>query len=1617
METDKQLEDLNYNDMSDSILAGIVFNNDYLNYTIRIKGNDIVNSAENAVLNLGESRRLEYVAKDNFVIKYDGKDFYYVIITNENNTKADTYKDTFVPIQIAIDNILIQLLTNGVVDGYTANVGKLSKPGFKYKLDDKENKSNSYIYFPMIAYYLFIGPILHLIFKLIEDKKTGLKEGLISIGINRVVLWLSWIIIYIPIIIITIIGILVLDPVGITGSINKILFFTILFLYALSALEITVILVLLSKSSKFLILLLSLFMLSINIITDYLYTLKVNGDLMIEIIEKTVSFLYSPIGINMAINSVIYESNKYGYIGFFDIFKSKKEFGIYMLFIIIDIICYFFIAVYIDYYSYNFNNKIFGSRFTDKKDDNSLYALDIQEDPFDSECYVQVRKIYKYFKFKRMYMKNNNNNNDGKIGNIFTANKNISFNAYKDEIFAILGHNGAGKTTLIKIMIGLLKPESGEIYYNKLPLSQNKKAIQSQFGICLENNIFINDFTVSDHYKLYSGIKEIDVEMNEVDSWLKDIGLYEKRDCKVQSLNIGQRRKLCVGLAFIGNPKYIFLDEPTAGLDILSRQKMWKFLLKKKHNRVIFITTHDMDEADIIADRKMIMNKGVIRCLGNSIYLKKHFQMKYHLEVETNSPQSVEEIIKYYIPEAEHYHEKTVVEENNELLPSMITSSHIWKLEIDSSPLYSYLIKHLEAEKQKGEILSSFSVSAPRLEELFLQLDKENDELHENETNIEVTSNNHESTNILVNKQIKNNQSKKIKDHGIEVPMRDSIKKHSDLAKAFCIAMNRFKIKRRDILFIGVTIILPFYFGCLIFGNLKTFYSPLYINNYEKHELSSKLYSNQTWNYDKSQSQSIINTLSPNILQQGPTGLDHIDFQRSNELNLNIINKEKSNLFSQEPYISSSFSGELNNKIYNFNIYYNDSMPHTLPSLLNSLSNAIISSNSASMNNTIHVNSHPLPHVNFDKRTIYQSYYLKDNCFFFLQLILFFCASNIVKERSKGLLKHFQLNGISSYCYWLSLFINDYIWFIISCFSLLLSIIVCKYYPLNYFLLLIVIFIQLLFSGVSCILFQYIFTFFFNNKLVVTLILLVINNSPGFLLVNLIPKTYIEIKFSWGYFISSIIIDAIYPCYCFASVFKDGISMGLKYDTFKNGRIQWTDILIKHPNKILIHIIGSILGVILYSAILVLMIKKRNNKRNKKPINEISKMMEEEIEKEIRNKDDDIYYEYKRVKEDDISNKIPIKLVNLIKEYDNLKFKHSKELKEAMNRVQAKYGECHLSHFGKKENVKKKKHIVKTAFKNFNLGINKYECFGLLGPSGSGKTSLLNTLSLTLKQTAGDIIYEGKKINDYKPNEISIGYCPQKNTLWEGLTLSEHIEMFLYIRGCSRKESKYYANQFIEYCRLKPHKNKYPSEMSEGTRRKLNVIIALCCDSPRIMLDEPSIGMDPVSRYYIWETVKATIRENQSSSIISTNSMEEVEHLCHRIGIIVNGQIQCIGSPEHLRMKYGHTYILDVHSNDIERFHHEVVEKCHLFGEGQSYKRNDISQHRVKYEIQYTNTSNISRVFEIMEACRDIYIDKEYLYIDYSYSQTTLDEVFIHFARHQVNSDNNEDYNDDSIVM
>ena len=197
-------------------------------------------------------------------------------------------------------------------------------------------------------------------------------------------------------------------------------------------------------------------------------------------------------------------------------------------------------------------------------------------------------------------------NNCMKIQNIYKeyddvkAVDNFNGELFKDEIFALLGHNGAGKTTLIKIISGAESPTNGDILLNNESIITNRNLIYQNLGLCFQEDIFFPYLTINEHLKFIMDIKKDKFNQDQVDNLLKDLDLIGQKNQPCLTLSGGQKRKICVAMALIGNSKIVLLDEPTRGLDVFSRRKLWDFLKGYKKDKIIILTTHSLEEAEYL---------------------------------------------------------------------------------------------------------------------------------------------------------------------------------------------------------------------------------------------------------------------------------------------------------------------------------------------------------------------------------------------------------------------------------------------------------------------------------------------------------------------------------------------------------------------------------------------------------------------------------------------------------------------------------------------------------------------------------------------------------------------------------------------------------------------------------------------------------------------------------------------------------------------------------------------------------------------------------------------------------------------------------------------------------
>uniref|UniRef100_A0A8C9FD21 ABC transporter domain-containing protein n=1 Tax=Pavo cristatus TaxID=9049 RepID=A0A8C9FD21_PAVCR len=230
------------------------------------------------------------------------------------------------------------------------------------------------------------------------------------------------------------------------------------------------------------------------------------------------------------------------------------------------------------------------------------------------------------------------------------ALRGLSFNIYEGQITALLGLSGSGKTALLNVLSGFSKPSAvSEV--------QDMEGIQATVGICPQFNLHFEALTVKENLRIFAHIKGIqwkEVEQ-EVQKVLVQLDLTDLQDLHADSLNGGQKRKLSLAIAILGDPQVLLLDEPMVGLDPCSRHHVWELLAERRAGRVTLMCTQSVEEADACADRKAFLSNGRLQCVGSSLYLKRKWGIGYHLRMCINDqcdPGLASSLVRRYIPNA-----------------------------------------------------------------------------------------------------------------------------------------------------------------------------------------------------------------------------------------------------------------------------------------------------------------------------------------------------------------------------------------------------------------------------------------------------------------------------------------------------------------------------------------------------------------------------------------------------------------------------------------------------------------------------------------------------------------------------------------------------------------------------------------------------------------------------------------------------------------------------------------------------------------------------------------------------------------------------------------------------
>lgn len=211
----------------------------------------------------------------------------------------------------------------------------------------------------------------------------------------------------------------------------------------------------------------------------------------------------------------------------------------------------------------------------------------------------------------------------------FTAVDSISFEVGKGEVFGFLGANGAGKTTAMKMLIGVSKPTAGEAKVAGFDLLTQAEAVKKSIGYMSQRFSLYNDLTIKENIVFFGGIYGLkkSVIKEKSQNMIDELGLNTEADKLVGSLPLGWKQKVSFSVALLHDPKIIFLDEPTGGVDPITRRQFWEMIYREANNgKTIFVTTHYMDEAEY-CDRVSIMVAGKIEALDTPKNLKEQYKV------------------------------------------------------------------------------------------------------------------------------------------------------------------------------------------------------------------------------------------------------------------------------------------------------------------------------------------------------------------------------------------------------------------------------------------------------------------------------------------------------------------------------------------------------------------------------------------------------------------------------------------------------------------------------------------------------------------------------------------------------------------------------------------------------------------------------------------------------------------------------------------------------------------------------------------------------------------------------------------------------------------------------
>ncbi|XP_032066881.1 ATP-binding cassette sub-family A member 10-like isoform X1 [Thamnophis elegans] len=610
----------------------------------------------------------------------------------------------FVSLQSSIDSALIERITNHSVWEEMTSIN-----GIRMKSPSVTIGSELQNGVLLWTLSLCFAPFMYFLTLTLSREKRKLKELMKTMGLRDAAFWLSWGLLYTMYILIQSMGLtFCLKATHFYLSSSSILF-VLFFLYGISSICLCFMLSSLLKKPR-------ITSFSSFILIFCLGALNVATTIrLIPPSLELILSIFSPFAFGAGLSKILY-FQKYGRT--FDF--TDLMFEPYGYCLLIDSLLYMLLAFYFDkvvpdkygvpYPPLFFLKKTYwckpkspytGDAPTSEWSHGSIFSDNAEPVPpeFNGKEVIRLNNIKKIYKMKSTETE---------------ALKGLSLDIYEGQITAILGHSTSGKTTLLNILSGLSKPSDGfaSIFKYNVCKKEQMEKIWEISAICPQWNIQFEFLTVKENLTTFAKIKGIpsNAVEKEVEKLLTLLDIKAIQNTQANHLSGGQKRKLSLGVTFLGEPQVLLLDEPTSGLDPYSRHQVWSLLNERKADRVILFTTQFMDEADILSDRKAIISHGRLQCVGSSLFLKKKWGIGYHLRMHTNQFCDFERItslVKHHIPAA-----KKSGQRENELS---------YTLPLQNVDKFSDLFNDMDHQTNLG--LINYGVTMTTLEDVFLRLE------------------------------------------------------------------------------------------------------------------------------------------------------------------------------------------------------------------------------------------------------------------------------------------------------------------------------------------------------------------------------------------------------------------------------------------------------------------------------------------------------------------------------------------------------------------------------------------------------------------------------------------------------------------------------------------------------------------------------------------------------------------------------------------------------------------------------------------------------------------------------------------------------------------------------